>query len=88
MYTHDMVTKLQKWGNSMGVRLGRDVVQSAALKEGMEVEVTAADGAITIRPKVGRKTYRLSELLKASKTKHARNPHGEWGGDKGGREVI
>lgn len=84
-----MVTKLQKWGNSMGVRLGRDVVRSAALEEGMEVEVTAAEGAITIRPKVGRKTYRLSELLKLTGgRKKAGNPHGEWGGDKGGREVI
>ncbi len=86
MYTHVMVTKLQKWGNSMGVRLGRDVVRSAALKEGMEVEVTAAEGAITIRPRAGRKTYRLSELLK--QYKRVRNPHGEWGGDRGGRGVI
>lgn len=36
--------KVAKWGNSLAVRLPRPVVDALELKEGDEVEITAAGG--------------------------------------------
>lgn len=43
-----MATKIQKWGNSLGVRLPKDVVQKLHLKEGSEVFVREGDRQIII----------------------------------------
>ena len=45
-----MVTKIQKWGNSQGLRLAREVLEEAHIAVGDEVDVTAKDGTITILP--------------------------------------
>jgi antitoxin MazE len=45
-----MVTKIQKWGNSQGLRLARQMLEEAHLAVGDEVEVTARDGLIVIAP--------------------------------------
>lgn len=44
-----MVTKVQKWGNSQGLRLARQVLESARIAVGDEVDVSARDGEIVIR---------------------------------------
>jgi antitoxin MazE len=43
-----MVTKIQKWGNSQGLRLARQVLEDAHLAVGDEVDVAARDGMIVI----------------------------------------
>lgn len=59
-----MVTRLQKWGNSQGLRIGRQVLQDAHLSVGDEVDVTARDGAIVVTPvKRVRGKYSLSQLV-------------------------
>jgi antitoxin MazE len=45
-----MVTRIQKWGNSQGLRLARQVLEDARLSVGDEVDVTARDGMIVIAP--------------------------------------
>jgi antitoxin MazE len=45
-----MVTKVQKWGNSQGLRLARQVLEEARISVGDEVNVTARDGEIVIAP--------------------------------------
>jgi antitoxin MazE len=45
-----MVTKIQKWGNSQGLRLARQMLEEAHLAVGDEVEVAARDGMIVIAP--------------------------------------
>jgi len=45
-----MVTKIQKWGNSQGLRLAKQVLESAHLSVGDDVAVTARDGLIVIAP--------------------------------------
>lgn len=45
-----MVTKVQKWGNSQGLRLAKQVLQDAHLSVGDEVNVTSRDGMIVISP--------------------------------------
>ena len=45
-----MVTKIQKWGNSQGLRLAKQVLEDARLSVGDDVDVTARDGLIFIAP--------------------------------------
>jgi antitoxin MazE len=43
-----MVTKIQKWGNSQGLRLAKQVLEDAHISVGDDVDVTARDGLIVI----------------------------------------
>ncbi|MEW5725529.1 MAG: AbrB/MazE/SpoVT family DNA-binding domain-containing protein [Thermodesulfobacteriota bacterium] len=45
-----MVAKIQKWGNSQGLRLAKSMLEDARLSVGDQVEVTARDGVIIIVP--------------------------------------
>jgi len=45
-----MVTKIQKWGNSQGLRLARQVLEDARMSVGEHVDVAAHDGMIVIAP--------------------------------------
>ncbi|MFH1707801.1 MAG: AbrB/MazE/SpoVT family DNA-binding domain-containing protein [Planctomycetota bacterium] len=45
-----MTTKVQKWGNSLGVRIGRSVLADARITVGDEVDLAVRDGVILIRP--------------------------------------
>ena len=45
-----MVTKIQKWGNSQGLRLGKQVLEDARIAVGDTVDVAARDGVIVIAP--------------------------------------
>jgi antitoxin MazE len=45
-----MVTKIQKWGNSQGLRLPKQVLEDAHLSLGENVDVTVQDGLIVIAP--------------------------------------
>lgn len=57
-----LVTKVQKWGNSQGLRLPKHVLDRAEITVGDEVEITVDEGRITVR-KVPRPTYDLAELV-------------------------
>jgi antitoxin MazE len=46
-----MITTVQKWGNSMALRLSKDIIKKAQLKEGDNVEIDSLDGKIIITPK-------------------------------------
>ncbi len=59
-----MQTKIQKWGNSQGVRLAKSVLKEARLSVGEEVNITVREGQIVVTPlrKIhGR--YRLDDLV-------------------------
>jgi antitoxin MazE len=45
-----MVTKVQKWGNSQGLRLARQVLEDARIAVGDDVDVTVREGVIVIAP--------------------------------------
>lgn len=45
-----MVTKIQKWGNSQGLRLARKVLEDAHISVGDQVDVTTRDDMIIISP--------------------------------------
>jgi len=59
-----MVTKVQKWGNSQGLRLARQVLADASISVGDDVDVSVRDGTIVIIPiKRVRGKLSLQELV-------------------------
>lgn len=67
-----MKTKIQKWGNSLGVRLPKNITESKSLREGSGVSVVLKNNQIVIEP-VDEETS-LSSLLSEIT---AENLHGE-----------
>ena len=68
-----MVTKLQKWGNSLGLRIPKSFAAEVQVEAGSLVDLRVERGALTVRP-VRRKKYALSRLLKGV---NSRNLHAE-----------
>ena len=68
-----MRARVQKWGNSLGIRIPKAMAQEAAVAADSEVEITSKDGKIVISP-LRRKSFSLRQLL--SKVTAA-NIHGE-----------
>lgn len=57
------VAKMSAWGNSLGLRIPKDVAASAGLKEGSEVTMEArSDGTVLLRPASVRRRYTATEL--------------------------
>jgi len=42
---------IQKWGNSLGIRIPKAMAVKVGLKEGSEVDLDIEDGHIVIKPK-------------------------------------
>jgi antitoxin MazE len=45
-----MVTKVQSWGNSQGLRLSKQVLADAHVSVGDDVDVAVRDGVIVVTP--------------------------------------
>jgi antitoxin MazE len=60
-----MNTAIQKWGNSQGVRLNKEILNQSNISLGDPVIVEAKNNLITIKPvKTGkRKKYNLEQLI-------------------------
>lgn len=70
-----MVTKVQKWGNSQGLRLPKQVLEMAQLAVGDDVEIVVSNEEITVR-KLRSKKFDLADLV-------SRMPRGYRGGEDG-----
>ena len=57
-----MIAKVQKWGNSQGLRLSRDVLELANLAVGDEVEIMVGDREIVLK-KAPKPKFDLAELV-------------------------
>lgn len=45
-----MITKVQKWGNSQGLRLSKSLLSDVAIDVGDMVDVAIHDGALIVTP--------------------------------------
>ena len=55
-------SRIRKWGNSLGVRVPREVAARAGLDEGARIDIEGfSDGRIVITP--SRRRFTLDELL-------------------------
>ncbi len=78
-----MRVTVQRWGNSLAVRIPKAIALESDLAEGTPVELRPIQGGIALRQVSSRK-YRLGEMLSGVT---AKNTHGETGtGLRVGRE--
>lgn len=81
-----MIVKIQKWGNSQGVRLSKAMLSTAGLEVGEEVGITVEDGTLIVTPvRRVRGGTDLRELV-SRLPKGSRAWEVDWGGSVG-REV-
>jgi antitoxin MazE len=79
-----MKTRVQKWGNSLAVRIPRTYAAEARLAADTPVELSLVDGKLVIQPLIP-EAPTLEELLRGVT---AENLHGEWDtGPARGREA-
>jgi antitoxin MazE len=59
-----MLAKLQKWGNSQGLRFSKTILAQAKMGSGDAVDISVRAGEIVVKPVVAvRGKYQLKELL-------------------------
>jgi antitoxin MazE len=79
-----MLTRLQKWGNSLGLRIPKSFAAEAQVHAGSTVDISIEEGGLVVRP-VRRPKYSLADLLKKVTS---RNLHEEVAtGEPVGREA-
>ena len=78
-----MVTKVQKWGNSQGLRFTKEILAEAQIDLGDEVRVTVRGGRIIVEPVVKvRGRYDIRKLV-ARIPPDYRVEEVDWGGPVG-----
>lgn len=78
-----MQTKIQRWGNSLGVRIPKSFAEDARIQAGSTVDLSLEGGELIVRPL--RRRYSLETLVAGI---NARNRHGSVDtGRAVGREV-
>lgn len=79
-----MESRIQKWGNSLAIRIPKAFAEETLLTEDVTVEITVREGALVIAP-MRRRRISLAKLLKGSTLE---NLHGEvTTGDPAGNET-
>ena len=79
-----MKTRVQKWGNSLALRIPRSFAAEVRLAEDSPVELSLENGKLVIQP-LAQPQPTLEELLKGVT---AENLHGEWDtGPAVGKEI-
>ena len=68
-----MVTKVQKWGNSLAVRIPKALARQIEAESGCDVDLAVEDGRLIVTP-VNRHRYTLEELVAGITPE---NRHGE-----------
>ena len=79
-----MLGQVARWGNSLGIRIPKDIACQVGLTEGARVEIEASGAQVIIS--VARPRYRLADLL-AGMTQESMRDAFDWGPDAG-REAV
>jgi antitoxin MazE len=79
-----MNTTIQKWGNSLALRIPSSVAKEMQVREGSMVELTVEEGKIVVKAAKKRRLS-LAQLLKGV-TKENRPSEDDWGAPVG-REI-
>ena len=80
-----MTTTVQKWGNSLALRIPCSLAKDVHLHQGSVVEVAVVKGKMVLEPK-GENKISLSKMLRGV-TKANRHCEQDWGG-AAGREIL
>jgi antitoxin MazE len=57
-----MLTKIQKWGNSLGLRIPKSFAKQTGVRAGSTVDISIDDGRLVIRA-IKKGPYKLEDLL-------------------------
>lgn len=79
-----MQVSISRWGNSLGLRIPKDIAGRVGLSEGDRVEIEAKGDQIIVS--LPRPRYRLEDLL-VGMTPEAMHAAFDWGPDVG-REIV
>jgi antitoxin MazE len=71
-----MRTKISRWGNSLGLRIPKQMAQDAGLDEGADVDLKLAGHKLVLAP--ARREYSLKDLASRI-TPRNRHRETEWG---------
>ena len=74
--------KLGKWGNSLGIRIPKDIAEALSLAEETEVKLIPSGNRLIIEPIKPQKKYSLNELLQDMKPENVHDEI-EWGKPEG-----
>jgi len=80
-----MIAKTARWGNSIGVRIPRELARKAGIEANSTVEIDKFDDGIIIK-RAGKKEYSLEELAKGI-TPQNRHDEADFGGPVG-KELL
>ena len=81
-----MIARIQKWGNSQGVRFPRELLRQASFSLDQEVELQARNGEIRLRPVLQiRGKYRLKDLVSRMPSRYVPK-EANWGAPIGKEE--
>ena len=78
-----MVTTIQRWGNSLAIRIPKAFAAQAQLSEHTDVDISVEGDRIVVVP--ARREWRLDELVKGIKPSN-RHHEVNWS-DKAGKEA-
>ena len=81
-----MVTKIQRWGNSQGLRLAKQVLEDAHISVGDDVDVIVRDGLIVVAPARRVRGKRSLQELVSRIPKNYKPGETDWG-EPMGKEV-
>jgi len=72
IHCRSMKTAVQKWGNSLALRIPKAYAEETDIHDGSSVELSLKSGSLVIRP-IRRKAFKLDALVKGvnSRNRHA-----------------
>ncbi len=77
-----MTIKIARWGNSLGIRIPKQIAEQVQLNEGDEIEISTDENRLILIPQ--KKKYTLEELLDGMTDEHLHSEV-DWG-ESVGRE--
>ncbi|MFH0918948.1 MAG: transcriptional regulator/antitoxin, MazE [Fibrobacterota bacterium] len=78
-----MHAKIQKWGNSQGIRFSKAILRQACVVPGADVDISVRGSEIIVKPVAAlRGKYRLRDLLERMPEKHEPSEV-DWGKPQG-----
>lgn len=80
-----MRTAVQQWGNSLAIRIPRQLAHESRMNRGSTVELSSSNGSLVVTPVGKRRRYSLASLIKKI-TPASRHAEVDWG-KRIGREV-
>jgi antitoxin MazE len=58
-----MTTRIQQWGNSLGIRIPRGLARDAGVQRGSSVDLRVEGNRLVVKP-LARRSYELRDLLR------------------------